>query len=271
VIVMENEESSDVLGNPGAPYINGLARRYALAPLSYAVAHPSLPNYLALTSGSTGGVSSDCTSCEVRAPNIVDQLEGAHLSWKAYLEEFPGACFQGAGSGGYAKKHNPFAYYVDVSSSPRRCSHLVGFGQLARDLRAGTLPAFAWVTPNLCDDGHDCSLATADRFLARTVPPLLRELGPQGFVVLTWDEGSSELGCCGISPGGGRVTTIVAGPRVRPGARLAGAINHYGVLGSLDEALGLPALGRAADPRSGRLGPLFSRAPHIRSRRRPAS
>ena len=264
VIVMENAEYSEVLGNPAAPYINALARRYGLATQSFAIGHPSLPNYLALTSGSTHGVSSDCTECQVGASNIVDQLEAAGISWKAYLEGEPRACFQGAAAGGYAKKHNPFIYYSDIERSPRRCGRLVGFSQLAADLRRGQLPTYTWISPNLCDDGHDCGVAGSDRFLARTGPALLRELGPQGMLVLTWDEGSSERGCCGGVARGGKVATILAGPDVRHGGLDGSPLDHYGVLGTIEEALGVPPLAGAADPSSGRLTQLFAHPPHIR-------
>ncbi len=263
-IVLENEERESVIGSSAAPYVNALARRYATMTQSFAIRHPSLPNYLALTSGSTHGIESDCTDCRVPARNIVDQLEAARISWKAYLEDAPTACFLGAEHGGYAKKHNPFAYYTDVAGSRARCSRLVGFGALQGDLRAGTLPTFVWITPNLCDDGHDCGVAQSDRFLARTVPALLRELGPHGFVVLTWDEGSSDRGCCGGAAAGGRVATVLAGPDVRRGASVATPIDHYGVLASIERALGLPLLAGAADPRSGSLAALFAHAPRIR-------
>jgi hypothetical protein len=263
-IVMENEEDTDIVGSPAAPYANALIRRYGLATQSFAVSHPSLPNYLALTSGSTHGVNSDCTECTVSAPNIVDQLETAHITWKAYLEDEPSTCFPGAGAGGYAKKHNPFIYYTDVAGSPHRCAHLVDFTALASDLNAGTLPTYAWITPNLCDDGHDCGVAGGDRFLARTVPALLHELGPHGFLIVTWDEGSSNRGCCGGLAHGGRVATIVAGPTVRRGARASEPVDHYGVLATVEEALGLPLLAGARDPRGGRLTELFSSPPRIR-------
>jgi len=262
VVVMENEESGDVLGSRSAPYVNRLARRYGLAVASYAITHPSLPNYLALTSGSTAGVSSDCTTCHVDVPNIVDQLEAARISWKAYLEDVPRPCFEGPEARGYAKRHNPFIYHDDVARSPRRCSKLVGFGQLASDQRSGRLPTFIWITPNLCNDGHDCSLSIADRFLARNVPALLRGLGPHGFLVLTWDEGTSDRVCCRVAAGG-RVLTLVAGPDVRRGARQGTPVDHYGVLGTLEEALGLPPLAGARDPRSGRLNSLFAHRPSI--------
>jgi hypothetical protein len=255
-IVMENAEYGEVIGSAAAPYVNALARRYALATDSFAIAHPSLPNYLALTSGSTQGISSDCTGCSVSAPNIVDQLEASGVSWGAYLEDVPTPCFRGAGSGGYAKKHNPFIYYDDIASSPARCRKLVGFGQLAAGLRSGRLPTYVWITPNLCDDGHDCGVRAGDRFLARTVPALLRELGPHGLLVLTWDEGVSDRGCCGVAHGG-QVATILAGPDVPPGARERRPLDHYGVLATIERALGLPPLAGAADPRAGRLTSLL--------------
>lgn len=262
VIVMENAEYDELIGSASAPYVNSLARRGGLLTQSFAITHPSLPNYLALTSGSTHGISSDCSDCRVAAANIVDQLEGAGISWGAYLEGLPSPCFLGAQAGGYAKKHNPFAYYTDVVSSRARCSRMVGFQALANDLRGGRLPTYTWISPNLCDDGHDCAIATADRFLARTVPALLHELGAHGLLVLTWDEGVSDRGCCRAAKGG-HVATLVLGPDVRPGARASSPVDHYGVLGSIEGALGLPALGGAADPRSGRLSALFARAPHL--------
>jgi hypothetical protein len=261
VIVMENKEAGAVLGNASAPYLKGLARRYGLASASYAITHPSLPNYLALTSGSTQGVNSDCTSCHVRARNLVDELEAHAISWRGYFEDVPSACFAGAGAGGYARKHNPFIYYDDIARSPERCARLVGFEALASDLRRGTLPTFAWITPNLCDDTHDCAVAAGDRFLARTVPAILRELGPHGFVVITWDEGSTNAGCCGGVAAGGRVATIVAGPDVRPGARDARPLDSYGILRTVEDALGLPALGASAEARNGTLAALFRKPP----------
>jgi hypothetical protein len=260
---MENKEAGQVLQSTSAPYLNGLVSRYGLATASYAVTHPSLPNYLALTSGSTQGVTSDCTSCHFDARNLVDELEAHAISWRGYFEGVPAPCFAGAGAGGYARKHNPFIYYDDIASSRERCARLVGFGALASDLRGGTLPTFAWITPNLCDDTHDCGIATGDRFLARTVPAILRELGPHGFLVITWDEGATNAGCCGGVAAGGRVATFVAGPDVRPGARDTDPLDTYGILRTVEDALGLPALGASADPRNGTLAGLFTRPPRV--------
>src|SRR5437763_10460801 len=263
-IAMENKEYGDVIGSGEAPYTNRLARRDGLATRSYGVRHPSLPNYLALTGGSTFGITSDCTYCHVAGRNIVDELAAGRLSWKAYMEDMPRPCFQGASSGGYAKRHDPFMYYDDVAGDPARCRRVVPYTTLATDLRRGRLPTYTWISPNLCDDTHDCSVRTGDRFLAHLVPALLRALGPPGFLVLTWDEGTSSSGCCGGAQGG-HIATIVAGPDVRRGARASAPVDHYGVLRTIERALGLPAFRRAGDPASGTLDGLFTHPPHLRT------
>ncbi len=245
VLLMENEEFGDIIGSSSTPYINSLARRYALATQMYAITHPSLPNYLALTGGSTFGIDSDCTNCSVIATSIVDQLQSSHLTWKAYIEDLPQPCFTGAGAGEYAKKHDPFIYYTRVSRSPPRCSRVVPLTALARDERRHALPDFLWITPNLCHDMHDCDPATGDRFLATLVPPLLDALGARGLLILTWDEGSTDDGCCRLASGG-HIVTILAGGQARPGARLTTPTDHYSVLQAIEDLLGLPRL-RGAD------------------------
>jgi phosphatidylinositol-3-phosphatase len=265
VIVMENKEDKEVLGDPGSPYIKALARRYAQATDSYGIRHPSLPNYIALTSGATHGITSNCTDCRVRARNLVDQLEAKKRSWKAYMEDMPRPCFDGASAAGgkYRKKHNPFMYYESVITEPRRCRKVVPYTRLAADLRTGRLPAFSFVTPNMCDDTHDCGLNAGDRFLKHLVPSVLRALGPHGFLVLTYDEGSSDAGCCGGAAEGGRIATVVAGPDVRKGFKDPTPLDHYGVLRTVEEALGLQPLGGAADARNGSLKRMFVRAPRV--------
>ncbi len=264
VIVMENEEATDVIGSSEAPFVNRLARRFALATHYFGVAHPSLPNYLALTGGSTFGISSDCTDCTVSATNLVDQLEAAKVSWRAYMEDLPHACDTTAGTGGYAKKHDPFLYYRDVYLNPGRCRKVVPYSRLGTDLRSGRLPTFVWITPNLCDDWHDCPLRQADSYLSRIVPALLRELGPHGALFLTWDEGSSDAGCCAGQASGGRVATVVAGPDVRRGASSALAYDHYSLLRTIEDALRLPHLRFAGSPATRPLDALFARVPRLR-------
>jgi hypothetical protein len=257
VIVMENHEYGDIIGSSSAPYINALARRYALATGMHAISHPSLPNYLALTGGSTFGIASDCTACSVGATSIVDQLARAHLSWGAYMEDLPAPCFTGPTAGDYAKKHDPFAYYTRIVSNPRRCADIVPLSRLSADERNGTLPTLVWITPDLCHDMHDCPVSTGDRFLSGLVPPLLRSLGRGGVLFLTWDEGSSDAGCCHVASGG-RVATIVAGPGARPRARLAVPTDHYSVLETIEDLLGLRRLRGAACACTASLQPLLA-------------
>ncbi|MBV9414465.1 MAG: hypothetical protein JO363_05755 [Solirubrobacterales bacterium] len=257
VIVMENEEYGSVIGSPSAPFINSLARRYGLATGMYAVSHPSLPNYLALTGGSTFGISSDCTDCTVAATSLVDQLEHADVSWRAYMEDLPGRCFTGAGAGEYAKKHDPFAYYARIVSDPRRCANVVPLTRLGTDERAGRLPRFSWITPNLCHDMHDCPVSTGDHFLSGLVPPLLRALGPGGLLFLTWDEGATDAGCCRLASGG-HVVTIVAGPGARLRTRLARPTDHYSVLQTIEDRFGLRRLRGAACACTPSLAPLLA-------------
>ena len=251
VVVMENKDCGDVIGNADAPYINSLAGKYALATAFYAVSHPSLPNYLALTGGSTFGIHSDCTNCHVATTNLVDQLEAAGLSWKAYMEAMPSPCFRGPRTGLYAKKHNPFLYFDDISESAARCAHVVPLDRLAADLRQGHLPAFTWITPNLCNDMHekDCGVRAGDKFLAQLMPSLLRAVGSHGVVFLTWDEGEprSTEGCCKYAAGG-KVATIVAGPLAQPGGRSSVPYDHYSLLRTIEDGFGLPRLRLAACP-----------------------
>jgi hypothetical protein len=256
VVVMENKEQPEIVGSKDAPYVTALGRRYASAKRMYGVRHPSLPNYLALISGSTHGVTSDCTNCTQGGRTVVDQLESHGVSWRGYMEGMPKACFTGAGHGRYAKKHNPFAYFRSVIDRPKRCAKVVPATQLAGDLENDRMPDFAFVTPDLCNDTHDCSVAHGDRYLSKLIPRLLQGIGPHGFLVLTYDEGETNAG------GGGRIPTIVAGPDVRQGATPGTRWNHYSTLRTIEDAFGLDHLRNAAKARP--LDSAFTKPPRLR-------
>ena len=248
VIVMENKEYGSIIGSSDAPYINRLARRNVLLTREYATRHPSLPDYLALTGGSTFGITSDCTDCSVSRSNLVDQLERTGYSWKAYMQSMPRACYTGSFAGtaprDYAKKHNPFIYYDDIRNDSERCNKIVPFTVFKRtDLKDG-LPNFAWITPNECHDMHDCSVATGDAFLHRWVPKILRNLGKDGILILTFDEGSTDDGCCS-SAAGGHVATIIGGPGAKDGTRIRREATHYSVLRLIEDAWDLNRLRHA--------------------------
>ncbi len=244
VIVLENREFGEVIGAADAPYLSHLASRGALAVNDYAITHPSLPNYLALTGGSTFGISADCTDCHASGSNLATQLSGAGVDWRAYMGAMPSPCFSGAEAGEYAKRHNPFMYYPSVATNPSLCARDVPETQLRTDLEHRQLPAFAWISPNLCEDAHSCGFGSADSYLRRVVPPLLAQLGPAGLLVITFDEGTSNASCCG-NASGGRIATILLGPGVRAGTRLHRPYSQYSLLATVEDRFGVPRLRNA--------------------------
>ncbi len=221
VVVFENHEAGQVAGSPSALHFNLYAHAYAQLTNYTAVAHPSLPNYLALVSGSTHGIQSDCTTCIARGPSIGSVLSGGGRSWGGYAQGFPSSPL-------FAKKHMPFLYF------PGQSSHVHPLSALSPQ----RLPAFAFVAPDLCQDAHDCSLQTADRFLARFLPPLLRI--PSTAVYVVFDEGTTDIG------GGGHVFAFVAGTAVRRHVRFTRATDHYGLLRTIEDQLSVAPLAQSA-------------------------
>lgn len=248
VIVMENREYNQIVGRPGAPYINALARHSAVAANYHAVSHPSLPNYLALTGGSTFGYDgNDCLTCSVSSRNLIDQLDLARISWKAYMEDLPYPCSFARSVGGYVRRHDPFQYYRDIAHNRSRCRNIVPASRLYRDLASHSLPSFVWLSPSLCHDMHSCGTNAGDRYLRSMIPRLLGDLGPSGILVLTWDEGETNSGCCSVAKGG-HILTLIAGPGARAGTRSVVPYSHYSLLRTIEDLWGLPRLGYAASP-----------------------
>jgi acid phosphatase len=228
VIVFENHERGEILGSGAAPSFERLASTYAQATADYAVARPTLPNYLALVSGSTHGVTSDCTDCPQSGQTIGSQLSAKHLPWAAYAEGYPS-------SSRFAKKHVPFLYF------PGSASHVLPLQRF----NPRRLPAYSLLVPDLCNDMHDCSIATGDHWLHNFIAPLLTVKDTAIFIV--FDEGTSN------AAGGGNVALIVAGTAVRRHSVFKAATSHYGLLRTIESALGLPLLGhaRTATPLTG--------------------
>jgi hypothetical protein len=241
LVVLENREYEEVVGSPEAPFLNHLAERGAVATSYYAVSHPSLPNYLALLGGSTFGVEENCTECVATGPNLATQLSRAGISWRAYMEGLPYPCFTGSGIDRYAKRHDPFVYFPSITALPARCADVVPASWLSGALERHRLPTFSWLTPDLCHDGHDCPLGVVDYYLYTLVPRITRQLGPHGLLILTFDEGLSDAGCCGL-PGGGRTLTLLVGPDVPSGREIRLPSDHYSLLASLEARFGLPRL-----------------------------
>ena len=241
VVVFENKDYDEVIGAPSAPTFDLMARRYALLENYYAVERPSLPNYLAMISGSTQGLTKNCTECVFESRNLADTIEASGRTWKVYAEGLPRVGYTGAQSGRYVKRHNPFPYFRSVLSNPARLQRMVPYGQLARDLRQNRLPDFSFVVPDLCSDMHDCPVATGDAWLKAFLTPLLRSPQLKGSVVfVTFDEAEDDL-----PGGGGRIATLAVGPAVRRGVISSKGLNHYGLLRTIEDAWGLPRLGRS--------------------------
>jgi phosphatidylinositol-3-phosphatase len=252
VVVMEN------LSYSAATQVTGyeaLAHRYASASDAYATTHPSLPNYLDLTSGSTFGIRSDCTSCYVESDNLGAQLSAAKVSWDDFSQGVPHRCFLGADYGLYAGKHNPFRYYDDIRASYAMCDHLLTYGSFLKDLHpASRMPKFSFVTPNLCNDGHDCAPDVALTWLAGFVRSVTSSAAwsQHGLLIVTWDEGAdsdtSQVlpgGKVLSSGGGGHMPTLFIAPGVRRGTVVRQPVTHDMLLATIEANFGLPALNGA--------------------------
>jgi acid phosphatase len=241
VIVMENHEFQDIIGNASAPYINSLARQYAVGTAYTAITHPSLPNYMSLTGGETA-FTDDCDGCTINAPSLPDQIEASGRSWKAYFEDMPAPCSTTDGTL-YTTHHNPFVHYAPIVTDISRCqAHVVPLTALASDLASGSVPDFVWITPNLCSDMHDCPVASGDTWLSGVVPALLNTPDfATSILFLVWDEGTSTVG------GGGRVAMLPISPLVKPGFQSTVSENHFSLLRTIQAAWGLAPLGQAAN------------------------
>jgi hypothetical protein len=249
VLVLENRSYEQVIGGPHAPFLNRLADRYALATRYFALTHPSLPNYIALTGGETYGIQTDCTLCDTEHHNLLNQLDRAGIGWRAYFE----ALSPGGGlidrTARYNPHYNPFGYYERVENFDGERDRIGNFADLRGDLARTRLPRFSWIAPDVFHDGHDGSLSAADRFAAHLVPAVLRALGPRGVLYLLWDEGpDSDHRGVGGSSGGGRVALIAAGGAAKRGVRSAIPANHYALLRTIEANLGVPALRKASLP-----------------------
>jgi phospholipase C len=288
VLVLENESFAATWG-PGsvATYLNGLRSQGVLADHYYATGHQSLDNYIAMVSGQPDqpATGSDCAtlnlydcvqgqSAMAAGRNLADQIEDAGLTWKGYMDSMPSACFhadysptapppdpyQGNSTappaGNYADRHNPFLYFADIIGNDSRCkAHVVPYSALAADLAGDSLPAFSFITPDTCHDGHDspCAgaatggLAAADLWLSQNVPQLIAYLeSHHGLLLITFDEGSSQdtSGCCTGGPGGGpgvggRVGLLALSRAVPAGAVVGTPYDHASLLRTVEDSLGI--------------------------------
>jgi phospholipase C len=223
---MENRSYAQVVGNG---YIAQLAAQYGVATDYHGVSHPSLPNYLAMTSGSTWGIADDGFHA-LPAGGLGTQLTNAGVDWRAYMEGMINGCFNSGYP--YALKHNPFAYYG--SACPPQ---VVPFSQFGSDMSGANVPHFVWITPDMCHDGHDCSNAVANAWLSQTVPSILNSTAwkDNGLLLITWDEGEDSANS---------VLTLVIHPDPLI-HQSANPYDHYSLLATIEDQLGVARLGLA--------------------------
>jgi len=230
VVVEENRSYADIIGNSAAPYLNSLAAGGALFTRSYALTHPSEPNYLALFSGATHGLTDDSCPHSYAAPNLGSQLLGAGLSFAGYSDSLPSDGFTGCSSGPYARKHNPWVNFPNVPASGNRTLSRFGSNYAA-------LPTVSFVIPNLDHDMHDGSVAGGDSWLKAHLDGYARWASTHNsLLIVTWDEDDRSAG--------NHIPTIFYGASVKVG-RYAERITHYRVLRTLEAAYGLASLGGA--------------------------
>jgi phospholipase C len=239
---LENHDYQSVIGSSSAPFLNSLAADCGLATGYHAITSPSLPNYIAATSGLGGHglspFSSDCDpvgSCTTGSKSIFAQVE----SWRAYQESMPSPCAQ-HDDGRYAVRHNPPVYYTSLAGCQDRDLPMTA---LQPDLDGDSLPAFSFITPNICDDAHSCPLSEGDDWLSHELPRVFQSPAYRSghtALFITFDEGDN----------GSRVATVVVSPSTAAGQRSSQAFDHYSLLRTTEDLLGVPPLGRARSAKS---------------------
>ena len=236
LVMFENESYQEVIGNPQAPYLTGLSETWANMTDSHAITHPSEPNYLALFSGSTQGVTGDNCPVSFKVASLGSQLLKAKVSFTGYAESMPHRGFLGCQahpdnlpSGWlYMRKHVP---WPDFPKVPKTVSLVYHHALAAPHSR------FVWITPNMCNHMHDCSIATGDKWASTNLPKLIAwDTVNDGVLIVTFDENDGTAG--------NQIPTILAG-NVNPG-QYPQNINHYGVLRTIENIFRVKPLGNAA-------------------------
>lgn len=229
IVIEENKGYSQIIGNPDAPYINALAQRGALFTHSYGITHPSQPNYLALFSGTTRGISSNACPLELQGENLANALIEKGLSFASYSESLPEAGYAGCRYGAYMRKHNPAANWKELAASNQP------FTAFPRDF--AELSTVSLVIPDQRHDMHDGSIAQGDAWLAQNIEAYAQwAMMHNSLLIVTFDEDDGREG--------NRIVTILLGGMVRPG-KSAQRINHYTLLRTISEMYGLPHLGES--------------------------
>jgi hypothetical protein len=237
LVIEENKAYRQIMGNAAAPYINRLAREGALFTRSFAVMHPSQPNYLALFAGSTHGVVDDRCLSSLSGNNLASELMRRGLSFTTYSESLPTAGYTGCRAGHYARKHNPAVNWQGINLAP-------GVNQPFSAFPAdySKLPTVSLVVPNQLNDMHNGrtreAIRRGDQWLQDHLDAYIRwSAGHNSLLILTWDEDDGS--------GDNRIVTIFVGPMVKRGVYEV-KIDHYDVLRTILDMYDLRPMGEAA-------------------------
>jgi acid phosphatase len=246
IVVEENANYASVVGSTSMPYLNSLIKSYGLATQYYSNGHGSITDYMMLATGQllTDNDNETPATFPVSVDNAVREVLANGKTWKAYAESLPYVGYTGGDTGNYAVRHVPMAYLTDVQDSATGKLDLVPFTQFATDLAAGQLPNYSFITPNLCDDAHNCALSVADAWLQTNIAPLLTSspFKDDGVLIITFDESGND-----DTNGGGRVATVIVSPKFsRPGYRSTTLYFHQSALRLMLEGLGITTLPGAA-------------------------
>jgi phosphatidylinositol-3-phosphatase len=239
IVVGENVNAADA--ERGCKWLDALGAKYATATRYYANTHPSIGNYLVMITGQvlTNENGRTPLTSPVSVDNVVRELLAAGKTWKAYVEDIPSVGYVGGDRGKFATRHVPLPYLTDVQNSAAQRQNIVPFTQFAADLASNNLPNYSFVTPNLCNDAHDCPITTFDNWLMANIAPLLTssQFLHDGVLVVTWDESGNDN-----TNGGGRVQFVLAGPTVKPAYQSTTLYQHESLCRMSLEHLGVASL-----------------------------
>lgn len=261
LVVEENHGYEQVIGNSSMPFLNSLAQRGAIATQYYANVHPSIGNYLELTTGAMA-TKDDTFTGVISDDNLARAIPASGKTWKAYPEDLPSVGYLGGRVGDYARDHNPFSYFSDVQNNSAQAANIVPFTQFPQDMAKGLLPNFSFVVPNMRNNAHDCPdgtilcadndrLSRADQWLSTNIGPLLSssQFQNNGLLLIVFDEAFQ----IDARNGGGHVALVAVGSKVTVGAQSSAFYQHQSTLRTICTVLALTTC-----PGSGATAPLQS-------------
>jgi phosphatidylinositol-3-phosphatase len=251
IITEENHSYEKVIGNSNMPYYNSLAKKYAVAAQYYANIHNSLTDLMRIVAGQNVTLWDNTTSC-YNVDNVVRHLLLHGMTWKTYQEDLPYAGFTGLSWAGYLRRHNPLIDFIDVCAPSQRLNS-VPFSQLAKDMANNAVPNYVYISPNVTHDAHNGTLAQADAWLSQQVPKILARpefhSGGSGLLFIVWDEGTHTDNRCNAQTTGicgGRIATLVIGPKVKPGYKSQVFYRHESLMRTVCNAFGFTSCPGAA-------------------------